>query len=76
GIRIRGLMTIPPPGNTDIFLGRMQELYNKLRSENINGIKMDTLSMGMSSDYAEAVKYGSTIVRIGTALFGARDYSR
>ena len=76
GIRIRGLMTIPPPGNTDIFLGRMQELYNTLRSDNINGIKMDTLSMGMSSDYAEAVKYGSTIVRIGTALFGARDYSR
>lgn len=76
GVRVRGLMTIPPPGNTDIFLGRMQELYNKLRSENINGINMDTLSMGMSSDYVEAVKYGSNILRIGTALFGARDYSK
>lgn len=73
GIRIRGLMTIPPPSDSDIFLGRMKELYDKISSERKG---MDTLSMGMTHDYAEAIKYGSTLVRIGTGLFGARDYSK
>ncbi|EWM54601.1 YggS family pyridoxal phosphate-dependent enzyme [Ruminococcus flavefaciens] len=73
GIRIRGLMTIPPPSDSDIFLGRMKELYDSISS----GYKgLDTLSMGMTHDYAEAIRYGSTLVRIGTGLFGARDYSR
>ncbi|MBR2284181.1 MAG: YggS family pyridoxal phosphate-dependent enzyme [Ruminococcus sp.] len=71
-IRIRGLMTIPPPSDSDIYLGRMGELfagYKELYS-------MDTLSMGMTHDYAAAVRCGSTLIRIGTGLFGARDYSR
>ncbi len=75
-IRIKGLMTIPPPSQSDVFLGRMQELYNDLRDNKIEGADMQVLSMGMTHDYAEAVKYGSTLVRIGTGLFGARDYSR
>ena len=75
-IRIKGLMTIPHPSQSDIFLGRMQELYNDLRDNKIEGADMQVLSMGMTHDYAEAVKYGSTLVRIGTGLFGARDYSR
>ena len=75
-IRIKGLMTIPPPSQSDVFLGRMQELYNDLRDNKIEGVDMQVLSMGMTHDYAEAVKYGSTLVRIGTGLFGARDYSR
>ncbi len=75
-IRIKGLMTIPPPSQSDVFLGRMQELYNDLRDNKIEGAEMQVLSMGMTHDYAEAVKYGSTLVRIGTGLFGARDYSR
>lgn len=75
-IRIKGLMTIPPPSQSDIFLGRMQELYNDLRDNKIEGADMQVLSMGMTHDYAEAVRYGSTLVRIGTGLFGARDYSR
>lgn len=70
GVRIKGLMTIPPPTDSDIYLGRMQELYNRFRDE----YSMDTLSMGMTHDYVQAVKYGSTIVRIGTGLFGARNY--
>ena len=66
-------MTIPPPSDSDIFLGRMKELYDSISS----GYKgLDTLSMGMTHDYAEAIRYGSTLVRIGTGLFGARDYSR
>ena len=73
GVRIRGLMTIPPPSDSDVFLGRMKELYDKVSSE-YQG--MDTLSMGMTHDYAEAIRYGSTLVRIGTGLFGARDYSK
>lgn len=72
GVRIRGLMTIPPPCSSDIFLGRMKELYDSVREQYPN---MDTLSMGMTHDYAEAVRYGSNIVRIGTGMFGARDYS-
>ena len=75
-IRIKGLMTIPPPSQSDVFLGRMQELYNDLRDNKIEDADMQVLSMGMTHDYAEAVKYGSTLVRIGTGLFGARDYSR
>lgn len=70
GVRIRGLMTIPPPSDSDISFGRMQELYSRFSNE----YSMDTLSMGMTHDYAQAVKYGSTIVRIGTGLFGARNY--
>ena len=73
GVRIRGLMTIPPPSDSDIFLGRMKELYDSISSE-YKGL--DTLSMGMTHDYAEAVRYGSTLVRIGTGLFGARDYTK
>ncbi len=73
GVRVRGLMTIPPPSGSDIFLGRMKELYEKTAPSYGD---MDTLSMGMTHDYEDAVKFGSTLVRIGTGLFGARDYSR
>ncbi len=75
-IRIKGLMTIPPPTDSDIFLGKMQELFNKLREEKISGADMQVLSMGMTHDYTQAIKYGSTLVRIGTGLFGARNYSK
>ncbi|MCM1506484.1 MAG: YggS family pyridoxal phosphate-dependent enzyme [Ruminococcus flavefaciens] len=75
GIRIMGLMTIPPPCESDVFLGRMQELFNKTAEEKKSLVSMDTLSMGMTHDYADAVKYGSNIVRIGTGLFGARNYA-
>lgn len=70
GVRIRGLMTIPPPVDSDIYLGRMEQLFNRFRED----YAMDTLSMGMTHDYAQAVRYGSTLVRIGTGLFGARNY--
>lgn len=71
-LRVRGLMTIPPPASGDIFLGRMEELYHKVKGS----YSMDVLSMGMTHDYADAVRHGSTLVRIGTGLFGARDYSK
>ena len=72
GVRIRGLMTIPPPSDSDVFLGRMKELYDSFAEE----FHLDVLSMGMTHDYAAAVRMGSTLVRVGTGLFGARDYSQ
>ena len=73
-IHIKGLMTIPPPENSEKYLCKMQELYLDILSKNMDNIDMDILSMGMSGDYKKAVEYGSTLVRIGTALFGARNY--
>lgn len=68
-IRLRGLMAIPPRDKSEECFEKMRELSEKLRSE----IKdADMLSMGMSADYILAVKYGADIVRLGTALFGAR----
>jgi hypothetical protein len=73
-IRVCGLMTIPPPTDSDIFLAGMQELFLKAKQRGTDGVNMDILSMGMTYDYAKAVRYGSTLVRIGTGLFGARTY--
>ncbi len=73
-VRIRGLMTIPPPFEGEKYFPRMQELYEELRTKESFLKGMDTLSMGMSGDYALAVKYGSNIVRIGSGLFGYRNY--
>lgn len=76
GVRLRGLMTIPPPGCPESVFACMQDIYLKLQaSERKRGnSEFDTLSMGMSADYETAVKYGSTIIRIGSGLFGYRKY--
>jgi pyridoxal phosphate enzyme (YggS family) len=75
-LRLRGLMSIPEPADT-IEAQRephrkLRELFERLRAD---GLELDTLSMGMSSDLEAAVLEGATIVRVGTAIFGARDYS-
>ena len=74
-LKLRGLMAIPKPehepAQQKIALGKMQQLFNRLQTE-FEGI--DTLSMGMSDDMVAAIECGSTMVRIGTAVFGARDY--
>lgn len=74
GIRIKGLMTIPPPSDSDIFLGKMEELFNNIKSAGIPNVYMDELSMGMTHDYQQAIIHGATIVRVGTGLFGKRNY--
>ncbi len=74
-ISVKGLMTIPPPGGDEKFLCRMQQIYLDISSKKMDNISMDILSMGMSGDYAKAIRYGSNLVRIGTALFGARVYN-
>lgn len=74
-LKLRGLMAIPKPehepAQQKIALSKMQQLFNRLQTE-FEGI--DTLSMGMSDDMAAAIECGSTMVRIGTAVFGVRDY--
>lgn len=73
-IQVNGLMTIPPPTEDTRFLSAMQELFLKTKDLQIPNIEMNILSMGMSDDYAQAIQYGSNLVRIGSALFGARNY--
>lgn len=75
-LRLRGLMSIPEPA-ADPAAQRephriLRELYETLRAQ---GVALDTLSMGMSGDLEAAVLEGATMVRIGTAIFGKRDYS-
>ena len=76
-IRIKGLMTIAPFTDDEKAVSasfkKLSELYKGLDSRHPD-LKIDTLSMGMSSDFRLAVKEGSTIIRIGTRLFGARNY--
>lgn len=79
GLRIRGLMTIPPVdhnGSSERYFERMQRLFGDIGDKFAGNDKFltDTLSMGMSGDFAAAIKYGSTIVRIGSLLFGYRKY--
>lgn len=71
-VRLRGLMTIPPPGCGEGRFAEMQGLFAEIRSG--AGDSFDTLSMGMSGDYEAAIKYGATIIRIGSGLFGYRKY--
>ena len=75
-LKLRGLMCIPEPGETPeeklIPLRAMKTLFDRLKEE---GYEFDTLSMGMSGDMAEAVQAGSTMVRVGTAIFGPRQYT-
>jgi pyridoxal phosphate enzyme (YggS family) len=74
-LKLRGLMTIPAPAKDEaaqrVPFARMRALLEQLKSQ---GVMLDTLSMGMSYDYAAAIWEGATIVRIGTAIFGARTY--
>ena len=71
-LRLRGLMAIPAPGVENDSLHRLKKLFEKLK-KNPRLTHLDTLSMGMSADMETAIANGSTIVRIGTAIFGARD---
>ena len=73
-LKLRGLMVIPAPNNTHAFPDAKQ-LFDAVKQEHAQPEDWDTLSMGMSGDMVEAIAAGSTMVRVGTALFGARDYS-
>jgi hypothetical protein len=74
-LQLRGLMAIPAPTDDPVRqrapFARMRELFAALKAQ---GMQLDTLSMGMSHDFAVAIQEGATIVRVGTAIFGARNY--
>ena len=78
-IRVRGLMAIPPicekTGDNDKFFQEMCNLSVDITAKKYDNVCMEILSMGMSGDYASAIAHGSTMIRIGTAIFGERDYS-
>ena len=74
-LKLRGLMAVPAPGDNIAGQRLPFAQLRKLRDElNRQGLQLDTLSMGMSHDFAAAIAEGATIVRIGTAIFGKRNY--
>ena len=77
-IKVRGLMAIPPicenAQENCKFFDNMRHIFLDIGSKNIDNISMEILSMGMSDDYAEAIRCGATMVRVGSALFGKRNY--
>ncbi len=75
GLRLRGLMAIPEPTDDIALLRSRFALLRQLRDRlNAGGLQLDTLSMGMSEDLEAAIMEGATMVRVGTAIFGQRDY--
>ncbi len=79
GIKIRGLMAIPPicenSSQNRPYFSKMRKLFIDIGAEKIDNSSMDILSMGMSDDYEVAIEEGANTVRIGTALFGRRNYN-
>lgn len=73
GLRVEGLMAIPPRGAGDQYLGEMAQLRSQLAALELPGVSLSHLSMGMSEDYPLAVRWGATILRIGRGIFGERD---
>ena len=80
GLHVQGLMAVMPNTQEQDYLEglfrNMRALFENLRDEAIPGVDMQELSMGMSGDYALAAKHGATMVRLGSALLGPRDYSK
>ena len=78
GIKVQGLMTIPPicEKNEEIlrYFKQMNNLFVDISNKNIDNINMKYLSMGMSDDFEQAIICGANIVRVGTRLFGRRNY--
>ena len=78
-IRIKGLMTIAPyvenPEDNRLYFRKIKQLSVDITNKNIDNISMNILSMGMTGDYMVATQEGATIVRVGTGIFGERDYS-
>lgn len=79
-VSVRGLMAIPPvcENNEQVsqYFYQIQQLFIDIKQKKYDNINMEILSMGMSGDYQTAIAYGSNVVRIGTAMFGQRNYKR
>lgn len=79
-LRVLGLMTIPPichiSGKNDKFFQKMYNLSVDITAKKYDNVWVRFLSMGMSDDFESAIAHGSNMIRVGTAIFGARDYSK
>ncbi len=80
GICVKGLMTSAPicenPEENRVYFEKLRQLSIDIKNQNIDNVYMGFLSMGMSGDYEVAIDCGSTFARVGTAIFGERDYSK
>lgn len=80
GVRLRGLMAIPPisqnPGDNRKYFAEMENLFVDIARKKYDNVTMVCLSMGMSDDFEDAIAEGSTMVRVGTAIFGPRNYNK
>ena len=78
-IRIMGLMTIAPyvenPEDNRMYFRKIKELSVDINSKNIDNVSMEIISMGMTGDYEVAIEEGATMIRVGTGIFGARNYN-
>ena len=79
-LRVRGLMAIPPvcenEGDNLKFFKEISQLSVDIGRKKYDNVAMECLSMGMSDDFADAIRAGSTMIRVGTAIFGARNYAK
>ena len=77
-VRVRGLMAIPPiaekPGENRRYFAQMRELFIDIGAKKYDNVTMDFLSMGMSEDFEDAIAEGSNMIRVGSAIFGPRNY--
>ena len=78
-VRINGLMTVAPyvvnPEDNRPFFRKIKQLSVDIDNQNIDNVTMDVLSMGMTGDYMVAIEEGATMVRVGTGIFGERNYN-
>jgi hypothetical protein len=79
GIKVKGLMTVAPfvenPQDTRVYFRKMNKLFVDIKDKKYDNIDMMYLSMGMTNDFEVAIEEGANIVRVGTAIFGARNYA-
>ncbi len=79
-VRVKGLMAIPPisekDGDNRKFFEKMCNISVDIIAKKYDNVRVECMSMGMSDDYVHAIACGSTMIRVGTAIFGARDYAK
>ena len=78
GLKVKGLMCIPPICEGDMvrkYFAQMYQLFVDIQSKNVDNVNMDILSMGMSDDFKYAIMEGSNLVRVGSSIFGRRNYN-
>lgn len=79
-VRVRGLMAIPPvsekPGGNCKFFQEMHNLSVDIREKKYDNVSVGIVSMGMTDDFEDAIAFGSTMIRVGSGIFGPRDYAK